>query len=255
MPNLAIYPHNPNSEGAAELAAELGIRRIRQEGSTYVGRAGKTVINWGSSNLPAHVRGSRILNSPEAIAACSNKRTFFQTVDNRDGPAPRVPEWTTDHQVAMRWILDGNVVCARTVLQGHSAEGLIILERGVDFVAAPLYTKYVKKTEEWRIHVFEGRVIAKQKKLKRNDFDGEVNWRIRNHDNGFIYAREVAEPHQDIVDQAVAAVACIPGLCFGAVDVIWNQQQGRAYVLEVNTAPGLSGQTVTDYADAFRPYL
>lgn len=255
MPNLAIYPHNPNSEGAAELAAELGIRRIRQEGSTYVGRVGKTVINWGSSNLPAHVRGSRILNSPEAIAACSNKRTFFQTVDNRDGPAPRVPEWTTDHQVAMRWILDGDVVCARTVLQGHSAEGLIILERGVDFVAAPLYTKYVKKTEEWRIHVFEDRVIAKQKKLKRNDFDGEVNWRIRNHDNGFIYAREVAEPHQDIVDQAVAAVACIPGLCFGAVDVIWNQQQGRAYVLEVNTAPGLSGQTVTDYADAFRPYL
>lgn len=251
MPNLAIYPHNPNSEGAAELAAELGIRRIRQEGSTYVGRAGKTVINWGSSNLPAHVRGSRILNSPEAVATCSNKRTFFQTV--RD---VRVPEFTTDQQTAMRWVLDeGAVVCARTVLQGHSAEGLIILERGVDFVAAPLYTKYVKKTEEWRIHVFEDRVIAKQKKLKRNDFDGEVNWRIRNHDNGFIYAREVAEPHQDIVDQAVAAVACIPGLCFGAVDVIWNQQQGRAYVLEVNTAPGLSGQTVTDYADAFRPYL
>lgn len=251
MPNLAIYPHNPHSEGAAELAAELGIRRIRQEGSTYVGRAGKTVINWGSSNLPAHVRGSRILNSPEAIATCSNKRTFFQTV--RD---VRVPEFTTDQQTAMRWVLDeGTVVCARTVLQGHSAEGLIILERGVDFVAAPLYTKYVKKTEEWRIHVFEGRVIAKQKKLKRNDFDGEVNWRIRNHDNGFIYAREVADPAQDIVDQAVAAVACIPGLCFGAVDVIWNQQQGRAFVLEINSAPGLSGQTVQDYANAFRPFL
>jgi D-alanine-D-alanine ligase-like ATP-grasp enzyme len=37
-------------------------------------------------------------------------------------------------------------------------------------------------------------------------------------------------------------------LDFGAVDVIWNEKQQRAYVLEVNTAPGLEGQTVDDYA-------
>lgn len=254
MPNLALYSHNPNSEGAAELAAALGIRRIRAEGSTYVGRQGKTVINWGASRLPAHIMGSRVLNLPEAVGRCSNKRSFFQEIARADENV-RLPEWTTDRDEAMRWVLDGGVVCARTVLSGHSAKGLVILEPGVDFVAAPLYTRYVKKTEEWRIHVHEGAVIAKQKKLKRNDFDGEVNWRIRNHDNGFIYAREVAEPHQDIVAQAVAAVAAIPGLDFGAVDVIWNQQQGRAFVLEINSAPGLSGQTVENYATAFRRYL
>jgi glutathione synthase/RimK-type ligase-like ATP-grasp enzyme len=249
-----MYSHNPNSEGASQLAAALGIRRIRETGSTYVGRPGKIVINWGSSRIPDHIRGSRLLNAPDAVAMCSNKRSFFNQIA-WNGENVRVPENTTDQNEAMRWVLDGGVVCARTVLSGHSAEGLVILESGIDFVAAPLYTRYIKKTEEWRIHVFEGRVIARQQKLKRNDFDGEVNWRIRNHDNGFIYAREVEEPHQDIVDQAVAAVAAIPGLDFGAVDVIWNQQQGRAYVLEINTAPGLSGQTVTDYANAFLRYV
>ena len=42
---------------------------------------------------------------------------------------------------------------------------------------------------------------------------------------------------------------------FGAVDVVWNQQNGQAYVLEINTAPGLAGQTITSYANAFRRFL
>lgn len=44
---LHLFAHNPHSEGAAELAQALGIRRIRHEGSRYVGNANKHVINWG----------------------------------------------------------------------------------------------------------------------------------------------------------------------------------------------------------------
>jgi glutathione synthase/RimK-type ligase-like ATP-grasp enzyme len=47
------------------------------------------------------------------------------------------------------------------------------------------------------------------------------------------------------------AVAAL-GLDFGGVDVIWNERRQMAYVLEVNTACGLEGQTVNDYAEAFR---
>ncbi|MNY63636.1 hypothetical protein D3C86_2006230 [compost metagenome] len=42
------------------------------------------------------------------------------------------------------------------------------------------------------------------------------------------------------------------GLTFGAVDVIWNEYRHQAYVLEVNTAPGLTGTTLEKYAEAFR---
>ena len=41
------------------------------------------------------------------------------------------------------------------------------------------------------------------------------------------------------------------GLDFGAVDVIWNEHESKAYVLEINTAPGLEGSTVEDYKEFF----
>ena len=37
------------------------------------------------------------------------------------------------------------------------------------------------------------------------------------------------------------------GLDFGAVDVLWNERQQKAYVCEVNTAPGLEGITLDNY--------
>ena len=42
------------------------------------------------------------------------------------------------------------------------------------------------------------------------------------------------------------------GLDFGAVDVIYNGHSNRAYVLEINTAPGLTGTTLDNYAAALR---
>jgi hypothetical protein len=40
-------------------------------------------------------------------------------------------------------------------------------------------------------------------------------------------------------------------LDFGAVDLIWNENQNVVYVLEVNTAPGMEGTTLENYCDAF----
>ena len=42
---------------------------------------------------------------------------------------------------------------------------------------------------------------------------------------------------------------------FGAVDVVWNDQYQKAYVLEVNTAPGIENSTVLDYATAVETLL
>jgi glutathione synthase/RimK-type ligase-like ATP-grasp enzyme len=43
------------------------------------------------------------------------------------------------------------------------------------------------------------------------------------------------------------------GLDFGAVDII-QDDGGNFYVLEVNTAPGLEGQTIKSYAEGFNAY-
>lgn len=261
---LNIYTHNPNSEGAKALANALGVKRIKQEGSKYVGRAGKTVINWGSSNVPAQVdSGARILNRPESVRRVTNKLDFFNLVKDahrRNGnETPRIPEFTTDRAVATRWVEEGAKVVVRTKLNGHSGDGIVVIEeRGVDIPAAPLYTKYVPKKQEWRVHVLKDgdqlTVIDMQRKIRDPKFEGVPNWNVRSHDNGFIFAREVDAPNPDILEQAIRALD-VSGLDFGAVDVIWNQQQGAAYVLEINTAPGLVGQTVESYANAFKKYL
>jgi glutathione synthase/RimK-type ligase-like ATP-grasp enzyme len=255
---LNIFPHNPNSEGARALAEALNVRRIKRENSRYVGNAGKTVINWGCSGaLPDQVLRSRVLNRPEAVARVSNKLKFFQACNNAG--APRIPEFTTSVATVRDWLGAGRKVVARTVLQGHSGEGIVIIEGvGVDIPDAPLYTVYVPKKEEWRLHILKNAdeltIIDMQRKIRDPDYPGVPDWNVRSHANGFIFARNVEPPNPDVLRQALLALD-VSGLDFGAVDVIWNQQAGCAYVLEINSAPGLTGTTITSYANAFRRYL
>lgn len=241
-----IYSHNPGSQGAKELAKALGIKRIRHEGSRLKLGRNDTLINWGSARLPDHVASAgTVLNSPEAVASASNKRNFF----NRVGTAARCVPATTNPAEASAW---GDKVVVRHILNGHSGQGIEIVEKGQPVPQnAPLYTRYIGKDSEWRIHVKGGQVIDYARKIKDPEHVGDVDWNVRNHAGGFIFARNSGTPSEDTVAQAVAAVESI-GLDFGAVDVLVGKKDGLSYVLEINTAPGLVGQTVTNYAGAFR---
>ena len=50
-----------------------------------------------------------------------------------------------------------------------------------------------------------------------------------------------------VVEQGSLAFAASE-LDFGAVDIIFNERENKAYVLEINSAPGLEGSTIQDYA-------
>jgi len=152
---------------------------------------------------------------------------------------------------ASEWLKQGHTVVCRTVLNGHSGNGIIIAENEDELVKAPLYTRYVKKQNEYRVHVFNGKMIHKQRKARRLDVpDEEVDWKVRNHDNGFIFQIEDFDLPEDCEKQAIAAVEAL-GLDFGAVDVVYNGKEQKAYVLEVNSAPGLSGTTLDKYVEVF----
>lgn len=255
---LHLFAWNEHSEGARELAQALGIRRIRRERSTYVGGPNKRVINWGSSQIPENVSRSVVLNSPTAVGAMSNKRTFFEMLNASD---VRLPDWTTDFNVASRWLDDdeNTKVVARHRLTGHSGEGITIYENRrhflLDNARAPLYTKYVPKKLEYRVHFAFGQIIDVQRKIRDPDRD-VLDWKVRSHQNGFIYVRNGVRDTmpRDVLDQASAAMGEM-GLDFGAIDIIYNSSRNHAYVLEVNTAPGLTGETVNSYANAFRQFV
>ena len=232
------------SNGAKALAQQPGFKRC------ITGKAVKPndiLINWGSTknwNWPKATR----LNDPPNVAIAANKATTFQELA---WPHTHVMivEYTESPAIAQLWSNEGFIVVARTKLTGHSGDGIIIVDKGEPIPEAPLYTKYIFKEKEFRVHVVGDKVIDTQRKIKDPDRE-VVTWKVRSHQNGFIYARNgiLDDPNRDKL--AVAAVNAL-GLHFGAVDII-QDKAGTYYVLEVNTAPGLEGQTVERYAEAFR---
>ncbi len=247
---MLIYAYKFASKSAKALSQALGARRIRTNSTTFIGRARKTVINWGCSELPPEVLKCNVLNNPEAVGLASNKLSFFNAMSVHE--EVNTPPWATTAVEAQGW-LEKSAVVERHKLQGYSGEGIVIVERGGELSDAPLYVKYIPKKEEYRVHVFKGQVLDVQRKARVIDTpDEEVNWKVRNLAGGFIFARnDDHTPSPLVLEQAVAAVnAC--GLDFGAVDIVWNDKQQRAYVLEVNTAPGLMGTTLEKYEEAFR---
>lgn len=244
---LFVYPYKAGSKSAKTLAGALGSKRIKKKNSKFRPK-GKVVINWGSSSLPQNIIDNAIiLNHPEAVRKASNKLAAFDIMlDSMD----TLPEFTKLRDVALKWIEDGHKVFCRTKLTGNSGDGIVIAETLEGLVDAPLYTKWARIDKEYRIHVFRGEVIDKQRKARKKEVpDEDVNWKIRNLAGGFIFARGDCNPENGVEQAAVKAVKAL-GLDFGAVDVIYTKM-GEVKVLEINTACGLEGSTIDNYVKAF----
>lgn len=153
-------------------------------------------------------------------------------------------EWTTRLADARRAVMDGDLVFGRTLI--HTQGRDIVGPRSRRWSRRAYWTRVVKDVaEEWRIHAFRGKVIARGLKVQV-----EPPWRrmpVRNRANGWKMIH-TAEPTQELRDVAVGAVkAC--GYDFGAVDIL-KDAAGALYVLEVNRAPGLDDYTLGRYVSA-----
>lgn len=255
MMRYRVLPYRQGSRSAKVLAEALGGRVLKLVGSTFKVKLGDVIINWGQTVPPPDraVWPVAPLNAPEIIKAASNKLNFFKLMKETGNESIIPPFWTAKGDVP-----DGAfpVVC-RTVLAGHSGDGIVIAADPAALADAALYVGYVKKQEEYRVHVGKTssgdlQIIAVQRKARRLETpDNEVNWQVRNHKNGFVFVRQNVTPPASILEVSRKALSA-SGLDFGAVDVIWNAYQEKAYVLEINTAPGLEGQTVEDYVTFFK---
>lgn len=193
------------------------------------------------------------MNPSTKVKIASNKLETFNLLAECE--QVNLPLFSNRLEDAQAWINDGKVVVCRTKLNGHSGAGIVLAARAEDIVVnCPLYVQYIKKAKEFRVHVAFGKVIDIQAKRKRADYEGEVDYAIRNHHTGWVYCREDIEEPADLQQQALDSILTL-GLDFGAVDIIYNKHLNKSYVLEVNTAPGLQGATVEKYANAFTEYL
>ena len=280
---LRIEPYKNGSKGAKALARRTGILRATAK-QVQKHRTFDTVLNWGNSER--RFNDAEYINDPEAVAIASDKlrsaRRFGESHIAQ-------PEYTTDKALAEDWCRSGHAVCTRRYLRASGGRGLTVTAgarqsdgdtesasggsgaangrgarndgRGVDgrgvrndgrgvLDDAPLYTKYVKKADEYRIHVFDGNVIDIQQKRKRQEVpNDEINYQIRNACNGWVFCRDNVHCPAECLALARRAVAVL-GLDFGAVDIGYNRSSTAAVVYEVNTAPGLEGTTLDKYHEA-----
>lgn len=246
-----MYAYKNGSKSAKLLSEALGIKRLKHEGKPIeVG----LLINWGASSIKRAVTAYRVINEPEAIRLAANKlKTFRKLAENGD---INIPEFTENPYTAVEWFDAGQTVVARHTLTGHSGEGISIANAGKEipegFIDAPLYTKYIRKKQEYRVHVCNGEAFFIQRKARSKDVaDADVNWQIRNHANGFIFAhKDLGDLPFELEEQAVLAVDQL-GLDFGAVDIVFDLDKKRPTVLEVNTACGIEGTTLEKYVEQF----
>lgn len=252
MKKPIIWPYKIGSKGAKTLAKALNTKRVRSNGK-YKPNINHVVINWGNRSVPDWITNCpypsiNVLNEPLLVTIAANKLGCLVAL--QEGQVS-VPEFTVKKDDLKDkkglWV-------ARKLLNASCGKGIVLFDPSEDEIPdAPLYVKYVKKKDEYRVHVFRGKVIdVQQKKFKKGNAEN-TNFQIRNHANGWVFCREGVEAPPVVEAVALDAVSTI-GLDFGAVDVIWNEKKQCAYVLEINTAPGLEGTTLQKYVEAIKEY-
>jgi len=180
---------------------------------------------------------------------CKNKieqYTFFKETNISALP------FTTSQDEAKSWLEDGQTVVARCLTRASEGRGIVILEPGSPWVVAPVYTRYLKKKREYRVHCYKDQVVQVLEKRKRKEFTGERETKIRNTANGYVFCSEnVAEP-PGIRELALKA-AQVTNSSFKGVDIGFNEKLNELFVIEVNSAPGIQGSNVQRYIEAIVP--
>lgn len=236
-----ITPARAGWTSGRELARALNLKLVSFKRQPK----GDLFINYGRGD----VRSERCLNSPSSVVVAANKLNAFKELT--EGGFEHCCPWTTDIAQARKWSANGKTVFVRHKLTGRSGAGIEIVEPGGDMPAGPLYTMYVGKRTEYRVHVIQDRVFVTQKKLRHGV--EEKDFKVRSYDNGWVHAREEINCPPALENAAKAAILGLD-LDFGAVDCAVTPA-GKPYIFEVNTAPGITGQVFDFYVGAFKDII
>ncbi len=188
-----------------------------------------------------------MLNTGAAIKQTVDKLRFFRLMMQK-GQSGYLPQyWTNSADIPD----EAFPIFCRTTTTGLDGAGIVIADNRAGLVEASLYTRWIDSIE-YRVTMFRGEVTDIQTKLPRV---GEVaHPMIKTFSNGWGFQRKpVPSVNEAKIKAAAKAALDTSGLDFGGVDVLYKD--GRAYVLEVNTAMGLEGDALDRFAVAIEGYV
>ena len=249
-----IFCSNKRWGGARNLAKLIGVLYPRKENAASA--KPDVVVNWGSPPSIPWSAKTKVFNKAENIKAAVSKLSSLTKLKELGVPCL---EFGTDASV-LRAKHPESILVARTLTSSTGGKGIVIIRPEDVVVPAPLYTVYARKRAEYRVHVVGDETFIQQKKKKLSQppemtADQQL---IRSHDNGWTFVvnnitATDAERAQLIAlgKQAVKAL----GLDFGAVDIVQRRTSGKFLVCEVNTAPGISGDSTLGFYKQAMPKL
>lgn len=250
---MNLYVYCPRmSNGALELVKALNARRLRRfDGANFWNKRrptevqpGDVIICWGTS-VP-ELDGVRVLNGlDDRINKLKEIGKFL------DAGVPTVQVYT-------------EVAKPRPELLPRIANHT----GGKDLLVTPDVPDYYVIKEnfisEYRIHSFAGRSIRAGIKIPREGFTPVTlaEWKmganllhpwVRSYDGGWKVNYDGFQSTTQLRKLAHMAVKAL-GLTFGAVDI--GQVQGGGFkVLEVNSAPGIEGNSIASYVRAINKWI
>ena len=156
-------------------------------------------------------------------------------------------EFTQDLHKANLWLAEGKTVFGRKYLNSSCGKGIVIIEPTDQITpVCPVYTLYKKKKREFRVHVFKNTVVSVVEKRKKTGWTDQRDTKVRNLANGYIFCQQVENEPAGLRELALAAAEVSPS-DFRGVDIGYNEKNDELFIIEVNSAPGITGSNITKY--------
>ena len=239
MPQIFVMYSNRTKVTGRAMVQELGtlMRRSRLSGSVhgamdYMNGNWDLIIRWGNGGA-AYSPNAEIFNSGNALVKSSDKIEMLKAFRLCAVPCPNY--WLSSEFRHIHWPV---IVRGRYHWSGKEFYEISNHDRLMRYADRNHYAcSIIDVKDEYRVFVFNGKVMEINKKSQEGEVSFQRNIRIRNFDNGWIFRRggfEVPEGIRSAAKQALNAI----GLDFGAADV-YVDRQGVAGVFEINSAPSL----------------
>lgn len=222
-------------------------------------QAGDILVRWGSTRREDKDNAfTKVVNSASAILRNTNK---LRSLSLFQRAGLNVARFYTNKRDIQKFPVLGRDKNHHGGLDIVMIQGNPILRLN-NFSKIPnkdFYVEYIPSKVEYRVHVFDEKIIRVTKKVFRgHDRDGKPitqKGTIKNDTYGWGHQNiEIDEFPREFRKDAIAAVKAI-GLDFGAVDMLISAENGKPYILEVNSCPRLNSIGLEIYADTISSLL
>jgi glutathione synthase/RimK-type ligase-like ATP-grasp enzyme len=206
------------------------------------------ILRWGSTENFSRLRGRLELNSLESVKNASDKYKMMKILTESGIPTCEVLFDPFGFTYELNDILDR----FRDENGGFFIRGANHQVRYDDTVkTGDLYlTKPLEnKRREYRVHVFNGEVIAIYEKIPNDESvkmfkSHNCSFKLRNIENC-----RLTKENQETCIKAVNSL----GLLFGGIDLMRDKDQ-NIFISEVNSAPALNSTNIDRYVEKITEY-